>query len=167
VQGRGGDRLLDTYHDERHPVGRMVLRMSGGLLRAALLRSPLARAIRDRVFPAAFAVPPIGARIRLRQSGVGISYGRPRGTHRLVGSRAADVTADDGTRLYETLRGGRFALVAPPGFAVPDGVAAHVVSGTETALLVRPDGYIAWAGTNLDGLPAALADWGAAPAVAA
>ncbi len=30
VQGRGGDRLLDTYHDERHPVGQMVLRMSGG-----------------------------------------------------------------------------------------------------------------------------------------
>ncbi|TWF74796.1 2-polyprenyl-6-methoxyphenol hydroxylase-like FAD-dependent oxidoreductase [Pseudonocardia hierapolitana] len=167
VQGRGGDRLLDTYHDERHPVGRMVLRMSGGLLQAALLRSRLARTIRNIVFPAAFALPPIGAMARLRQSGIGISYGRPRGAHRLVGTRAADVTADDGTRLYEALRGGRFVLVAPPGFATPGGVAAHVVSGAETALLVRPDGYVAWAGRNPDGLRAALADWGATPAVAA
>jgi 2-polyprenyl-6-methoxyphenol hydroxylase-like FAD-dependent oxidoreductase len=167
VQGRGDDRLLDTYHNERHPVGEMVLRMSGGLLRAALLRSPLARAIRNRVFPAAFAVPPIGAFVRLRQSGIGISYARPRGTHRLVGTRAADVTADDGTRLYEALREGRFVLVAPPGFATPGGVVAHVVSGTETALLVRPDGYVAWAGRTADGMPAALAGWGAVPAVTA
>jgi 2-polyprenyl-6-methoxyphenol hydroxylase-like FAD-dependent oxidoreductase len=163
VQGRGDDRLLDTYHDERHPVGRMVLRMSGGLLRAALLRSPLARAIRNRVFPAAFAVPPIGAQVRLRQSGIGISYGRPRGAHRLVGTRAADVTADDGSRLYEVLRGGRFVLVAPPGFAAPEGVAVHVVSGTETARLVRPDGYVAWAGRAADDLPSALSRWGVAP----
>jgi len=46
-------------------------------------------------------------------------------------------------------------------------VVAHVVPGTQTALLVRPDGYVAWAGTNPDGLPAALARWGAARAVAA
>jgi 2-polyprenyl-6-methoxyphenol hydroxylase-like FAD-dependent oxidoreductase len=163
VQGRGGDRLLDTYHDERHPVGRMVLRMSGGLLRAALLRSPLARAIRNRVLPAAFAIPPIGALVRLRQSGIGIAYGRPRGAHRLVGTRAADITADDGTRLYEALRGGRFVLVAPPGFGA-DGVDEHVVSGTRTALLVRPDGYVAWAGQDPDDLPAELTRWGAAPA---
>lgn len=167
VQGRGDDRLLDTYQAERHPVGEMVLRMSGGLLRAALLRSPLARAIRNRVFPAAFAVPPIGARIRERQSGVGIAYGRPRGAHRLVGTRAADVIADDGIRLYEALRAGRFVLVAPPGFAVPDGVVAHVTSGTEIAHLVRPDGYVAWAGTEPEGLPAALALWGGATRVAA
>jgi hypothetical protein len=165
LQGRGGDRLLDTYQDERHPVGKMVLRMSGGLLRAALLRSRLARAIRNLAFPAAFAVPPIGAMVRLRQSGIGIAYGRPRGAHRLVGTRAADVAADDGTRLYEALRGGRFVLVAPPGFAVPDGAAAHVVAGADTALLVRPDGYVAWAGQTADGLQAALARWGAAPAV--
>jgi hypothetical protein len=138
VLGRGDNRLLDTYDHERHPVGRMVLRMSGGLLRAALLRSPLARAIRNQAFPAAFAAPPIGRMVRMRPSGIGIAYGRPRGAHRLVGTRAADVVADDGMRLYETLRGGTFVLVAPPGFASPDGVVAHVVRGTRTALLVRP-----------------------------
>jgi 2-polyprenyl-6-methoxyphenol hydroxylase-like FAD-dependent oxidoreductase len=163
VAGRGGERLLDSYQDERHPVGRMVLRMSGGLLRAALLRSPLVRAIRDRAMPAALAVPPIGAQVRLRQSGIGISYGRPRGTHNLVGTRVADLAADDGTRLYDALRGSRFVLVAPPGFAVPVGVVTHVVEETQTAILVRPDGYAAWAGVAPDGLAAAMARWGAAP----
>jgi len=139
--------------------------MSGGLLRAALLRSRFARALRNLAFPAAFAVPPIGAAVRLRQSGIGIAYGRPRGAHRLVGTRAPDVTAADGTRLYEALRGGRFALVAPPDFAVPDGVAAHVVPGMGAAALVRPDGYVAWAGQTPDGLPEALRRWGAAPAL--
>ncbi|GAA0937442.1 FAD-dependent monooxygenase [Pseudonocardia zijingensis] len=167
VRGRGGEQLLDSYHDERHPVGEMVLKMSGGLLRAALLTSPLARKLRNLAFPAAFAVPPIGAFVRLRQSGIGIGYGRPRGADRRVGTRAADVTATDGTRLYEALRGGRFVLVAPEGFAVPEGVTAHVVAGAQTALLVRPDGYVAWAGRSADGLVPALRRWGVTPAVAA
>ena len=163
VHGRGGDRLLDSYQGERHPVGRMVLRMSGGLLRAALLRSGTARAVRNAVLPALLDVPPIGRQVRLRISGIGIRYARPRGAHPLVGTRAPDVTADDGTRLYEALRRGRFVLAAPPGFvpAVP-GVTTVDVTGAATAVLVRPDGYVAWAGRTPAGLGAALADWGAA-----
>jgi hypothetical protein len=164
VHGRGGDRLLDSYQDERHPVGRMVLRLSGGLLRAALLRSPVSRAIRNRAFPAALGVPAIGRQVRMRQSGLGIAYARPRGADRLVGTRAPDVTSTDGTRLYEALRHGRFVLVAPPGSAVrADGVVAHVAPTARTAVLVRPDGHVAWAGPDGDGLPAALVRWGAAP----
>jgi 2-polyprenyl-6-methoxyphenol hydroxylase-like FAD-dependent oxidoreductase len=168
VQGRGGEDLLDSYQDERHPVGRMVLRLSGGLLRAALLRSPVSRAIRNRLFPAALAVPAIGRLVRMRQSGLGIAYDRPRGAHRLVGTRAPDATSADGTRLYEVLRRGRFVLVAPPGSALrsaalsPD-VVVHVVPGAETAVLVRPDGYVAWAGSDGGELSAALARWGATP----
>jgi 2-polyprenyl-6-methoxyphenol hydroxylase-like FAD-dependent oxidoreductase len=164
VQGRGGDRLLDSYQDERHPVGRMVLRLSGGLLRAALLRSPVSRAIRNRVFPAALGVPAIGRQVRMRQSGLGIAYARPRGADRLVGTRAPDVTSTEGTRLYELLRHGRFVLITPPGSAVrANGVLAHVTPSVRTAVLVRPDGHVAWAGSDGDGLPAALARWGAAP----
>jgi hypothetical protein len=168
VRGRGDDRLLDSYQAERHPVGRAVLRMSGGLLRAALLRSGTARAVRDAVLPALFSVPAIGRQVRLRISGIGVRYPRPRGAHPLVGTRAPDVTADDGTRLYEALRRGRFVLVAPPGSApaVP-GVTPLDVTGPAPAVLVRPDGYVAWAGRTPDGLEAALADWGAAaPATA-
>ena len=52
VRGSGSadvEALLDSYHDERHPVGRMVLRMSGGLIRATLIRSPLVQAVRNGV----------------------------------------------------------------------------------------------------------------------
>ncbi len=163
VRGRGDDRLLDSYQGERHPVGRMVLRMSGGLLRAALLRSGTARAVRDAVLPALFDVPAIGRQVRLRISGIGVRYARPRGAHPLVGTRAPDVTADDGTRLYEALRRGRFVLAAPPGFAPAlPGVTTVAVTGAATAVLIRPDGYVAWAGRTPDGLGTALADWGAA-----
>ena len=163
VRGRGDDRLLDSYQGERHPVGRMVLRMSGGLLRAALLRSGTARAVRDAVLPALFDVPAIGRQVRLRISGIGVRYARPRGAHPLVGTRAPDVTADDGTRLYEALRRGRFVLAAPPGFAPAlPGVTTVAVTGEATAVLIRPDGYVAWAGRTPNGLETALADWGAA-----
>ena len=163
VRGRGDDRLLDTYQGERHPVGRMVLRMSGGLLRAALLRSGTARAVRDAVLPALFDVPVIGRLVRLRISGIEVRSARPRGAHPLVGTRAPDVTADDGTRLYEALRRGRFVLAAPPGFApAAPGVTTVDVTGAATAVLVRPDGYVAWAGRTPEGLEAALAGWDAA-----
>ena len=163
VRGRGDDRLLDSYQGERHPVGRMVLRMSGGLLRAALLRSGTARAVRDAVLPALFDVPAIGRQVRLRISGIGVRYARPRGAHPLVGTRAPDVTADDGTRLYEALRRGWFVLAAPPGFAPAlPGVTTVAVTGEATAVLIRPDGYVAWAGRTPNGLETALADWGAA-----
>ena len=144
IRSGGGldtDRLLDSYQDERHPVGRMVLRMSGGLLRAALLRSALARAVRNAVLPALLAVPPVGRRVRMLQSGIGISYDRPRGAHRLVGTRAPDLVADDGTRLYEALRAGGFVLVGPPGSTRPaSGVTNHPATGQDVAMLVRPDG---------------------------
>jgi len=161
----GTDRLLDSYHDERHPVGRMVLRMSGGLLQMALLRSGAARAVRNVVMPALLGVPAIGRQVRLRQSGIGIRYGRPPGAHPLVGTRASDVAADDGMRLYEALRAGGFVLVAPPEVLLPaPGVAIHGVTGQGLWKLVRPDGYVAWAGYSADGpngLHAALGRWGA------
>jgi len=162
VGDRGDDGLLDSYHDERHPVGRMVLRMSGGLIRAAMLRSPIVRVVRNRVARAALAVPPLAERAGLQLSGIGISYGRPRGSHRLVGTRAPDVAGADGTRLYEALRGGRFVLVGPPGFApVRPGVIPLNVTGPGTPTLVRPDGYVAWAGRSPAGLDTALSCWGA------
>lgn len=164
VHGHGNDRLLDSYQDERHPVGRMVLRMSGGLLRAALLRSPVARSIRELAAPAVLGIPPIGRQVRMRQSGIGIAYGHRFGAHDLVGTRAPDITATDGTRLYEALRNGRFILVTPPGFTTSDiDLDIHATTEPGTPMLVRPDGYVAWAGDTADGLATALTNWGAVP----
>src|SRR5690606_29595712 len=103
-------RLLDSYEAERHPVGQTVLRASGGLLRAAMLRSPAARAVRNQVARAVLSSP-LGDRGRGLVSGLGVRYPAPDGSHPLVGTRAPDVAGVDGTRLYESLRGGRFVLV--------------------------------------------------------
>jgi hypothetical protein len=81
---------------------------------------------------------------------------RPRGEHRLVGRRAPDVRLASGdagqTRLYEILRGGRFVLLTPAGSgaAIGRGWTGRVdpatpADATLLMVLVRPDGYVAWA----------------------
>jgi len=163
IAGRGDDRLLDSYHDERHPVGKMVLRTSGGIIRAALLRPRPARALRDGAAAIAFRFPPITRRLGRRISGLDIAYPPPPGSHRPVGKRAEDVVGTDGRRLYEALRSARCVLVAPPGFAPGDldGAVDVLPAADGTPLLVRPDGYIGWAGDDVDDLRAALRTWGA------
>src|SRR5256885_5590408 len=47
VRGWAPARLLDSYNAERHPVGRLVLRSSGGIIRLAMLQSRAARLGRD------------------------------------------------------------------------------------------------------------------------
>ena len=163
VAGRGDDRLLDTYHDERHPVGKMVLRTSGGLIRAALLRRGPARAVRDTAAGIAFRVPPVRRRLGMRVSGLDIAYRPPPDSRRPVGTRAADVVGLDGRRLYEALRWGGFVLVTPQGFPAPDvdGRLDVLPLAAGTPRLVRPDGYVGWAGDDPDSLHAALRTWGA------
>jgi hypothetical protein len=163
VSGRGEDRLLDTYHAERHPVGKMVLRTSGGIIRAALIRRGPARAVRDTVARIALRLPPVRRRLGMRVSGLDIGYPPPNGAHRPVGTRAEDVVGLDGRRLYEVLRSARCTLVAPASFSTGDVDGAvgvlPVLDGTPT--LVRPDGYVGWVGNDTEGLRAALRTWGA------
>jgi hypothetical protein len=92
-------------------------------------------------------------------SGIGLAYPAPPGAHPLVGRRAPDIplAGDTPQTLYHALRPGRFLLVMPPDAAKPAAPTAgwddrvdHAIAGgaTRTAVLVRPDGYIAWAGRN-------------------
>jgi 2-polyprenyl-6-methoxyphenol hydroxylase-like FAD-dependent oxidoreductase len=152
LRGRAPAGLLDTYHSERYPVGRMVLRMSGGLLRVGMSRPWLLPELRA-LATAAARVGPIGRKAAGQVSGIGIRYPRPRGAHPLTGTRAPDLALTDG-RLYEALRDGRFVLVAPPGTEPFDGVRPAVAREPGPAMLVRPDGYLAWAADRPD--PAAL-----------
>jgi 2-polyprenyl-6-methoxyphenol hydroxylase-like FAD-dependent oxidoreductase len=154
VHGWAPAGLLDSYHTERHPIGRAVVRGSGALLRLALARSPATRAARWVLANVVgrFGSPP--AFVSQAVSGIGIAYPVPRGAHRLAGRRAPDVRLATGkagkTRLYEVLRGGNFVLLAPADAAIGPGWAGRVDSATpadETLpmMLVRPDGYVAWA----------------------
>ncbi|WP_406463073.1 FAD-dependent oxidoreductase [Streptomyces sp. NBC_00111] len=159
LRGHAADpeALLDSYHAERHPVGSQVLRASGTLIRLAMARTPSQRLARTVVTHALSLVRPASDKVIGRISGVGISYAAPRGSHRLTGTRAPDLRLAEG-RLLELLREGAFVLVTPPdtpGFTGPAPlVHAHWTGDRTTTLLIRPDGYIAWAGEHAD--PAAL-----------
>jgi len=161
VNGQAPDSLLDTYQTERHPVGRAVLRSSGGLVRLARARIPALRAVRALATTFVNAVTPARTKVLGQLTGIGFRYPAPRGSHRLVGRRVPDITLQGGRRLYEALRGGRFVLITPPTAPAPhpDGpheevVVEHWAGARRTAVLVRPDGYAAWAADDPD--PAAL-----------
>ena len=158
AQRRAPAGLLDSYHAERHPVGRATVRASATMLRLALARSRLLRATRGPVARAVTRIPPLNRRATGFVSGIAITY--PDG-----GRRAPDFPLTGGGRLYEALGAGRFVLIAPAGHGVPDGWADRVDHATADGerLLVRPDGYVAWSAGDGD-LRAALARWCGPPA---
>ncbi|MEV5429220.1 FAD-dependent monooxygenase [Streptomyces sp. NPDC052701] len=150
VQGHADDALLDTYHAERHPVGRTVLLSSGGIVRAAMAKRPWTIALRTAFAAFLDTVGPARRRALGQVTGIGYRYAAPRGAHRFVGLRAPDLALAGGGRLHEALRGGRFVLITPRPCAVGDDrkdrlAVERWASGRRTAVLVRPDGYVAWA----------------------
>jgi 2-polyprenyl-6-methoxyphenol hydroxylase-like FAD-dependent oxidoreductase len=168
LHGRAPDTLLDSYQSERHPVGRSVLRSSGGMIRLAMASRPGSRALRSAAVTVLDHAGPVRRRVAGLISGVGYRYAAPRGAHPLTGRRAPDVALAGGGRLYEALRGGRFVLITPDppnvgaGGGARDGradrlVVARWASGRRTAVLVRPDGYVAWAAQEADGAAVAAA----------
>ncbi|WP_067468886.1 FAD-dependent monooxygenase [Actinomadura macra] len=148
--------LLDSYHEERYPVGRRVLRGSGALLRFALVEPPLLRAARGAAVWIGTHVRPIAQRMAGAVSGLDIAYPAPQDAHPLTGRRAPDLPlAGAPGRLARLLGDGRFVLVAATNDPAVTYLATKLWAGrvhcalagraTRTTALVRPDGYIAWA----------------------
>ncbi|MFE0738504.1 FAD-dependent monooxygenase [Streptomyces sp. NPDC058855] len=146
------EALLDSYHSERHPVGAMVLRSSGAILRLAMAHTPPVRAVRSLATRVLSTTNPVSSRVLGRISGIGISYAPAPGGGRLSGRRAPDVRLREG-RLHELLRAGEFVLIGPEGASPVLPPAApvapgRVVRGTwrdparRATVLVRPDGYV-------------------------
>ncbi len=190
LRGWAPESLLDSYQDERHPVGRSVLRSSGALVRLALARSAASRAARTVLSTLADSLTPVVSLGARTLSGVSISYPAARGAHPLAGHRVPDLRlSGDGpghpSRLYEALRAGKFVLIttderapgAPfsglePAVAEPwSDRLVHAAPANphgklrSTVLLVRPDGYAAWAAADPSRaeLRAALTQWLGAP----
>ncbi|MFD4410087.1 FAD-dependent monooxygenase [Streptomyces sp. NPDC058476] len=157
LDGHADTALLDTYQAERHPVGKSVLRSSGGIVRLAMAKRPWTLALRAGLAAFLDHVGPGRRKAVGRITGIGYAYAAPRGAHPLVGTRAPDVALKSG-RLYEALRGGRFVLVTPrpvEAGARADRLAVERWSSDRrTTVLVRPDGYVAWAAESPD--PAAV-----------
>ncbi|WP_102417644.1 FAD-dependent oxidoreductase [Mycobacterium sp. 4858] len=145
VLGGADERLLDSYHDERHPIGRRVLMQSGLVARAATLHPRPARWMRNLLVPRLLRIPAVRDVVAGSFAGTTLRYGR-RG---LVGTRATQIPLVQG-RLTELQRGGGFVLVrehgAPPVEA--PGLLQAERADRGPAVLVRPDGYIAWAGPS-------------------
>ncbi|MFB7087298.1 FAD-dependent monooxygenase [Streptomyces sp. NPDC056296] len=156
LHGHAGPELLDTYQAERHPVGRSVLRSSGGLVRLAMAKRPWTLALRAGITTVLDHVGPARRRAAGQVTGIGYRYPAPRGAHRLTGTRVPDVALAGSGRLYEALRGGRFVLITPepPQESTPEATDRLAVerwaSGRRTAVLVRPDGHVAWAADGAD-----------------
>ncbi|MEU6041363.1 FAD-dependent monooxygenase [Actinomadura sp. NPDC047616] len=161
VAGRAPGWLLDSYHDERHPVGAAVLALTGRQFRLNTARTPLRKALRWTAERLVAPLPPVAGRLARAYSGVSVAYPpRGDGAHRLAGTRLPPGTlahtGGSATRLYEHFHRGRFVLFDTAGHpALPGHVTAVRHSGVNgarlpAATLVRPDGYIAWASDERD-----------------
>ncbi|HUA81781.1 MAG TPA: FAD-dependent monooxygenase [Dyella sp.] len=179
VKGTSPESLLDTYQRERHPVAARVLRMT--MAQVALQRTDdRTDALRDIVSELLGMKEP-RTRIAAEMSGLGIHYDLG-GEHPLVGRRMPDldmVTSDGFVRTYSLLRHARPVLLnfsSPGSFDITpwsdrvtlvhanyDGPWELPALGTVSApaaVLIRPDGYVAWVGEKTqDDLENALNTW--------
>lgn len=158
VLGGAAEELLDTYHQERHPVGRQALRTSGMMMRSITLGGHVSRAIRDHAGTWLLGLPAVTRFMVGGLSGTALRYPRTRGQHRLVGTRATTIALSGGTTVGQ-LRSRGFLLVRPPGTPSVDTELRQAERRDDgPAVLIRPDDYIAWAGTD-DGWRGALRAW--------
>ncbi|MFK8843727.1 FAD-dependent monooxygenase [Streptomyces sp. Ac-502] len=165
VHGWAPKDLLDTYHAERHPVGAAVLRnvrAQSLLMDWAGTRDPEVLAARE-LFTAMAQLPEVQHHLADLMSGMAIRYPMPgTETHPHVGRPAPDLDLGP-ARVHELLRSGRGILLDPADtFAkVADAWSDRVDrvgQGADTEpMLIRPDGYVCWAGA--DGLEPALDRW--------
>jgi hypothetical protein len=159
VNGTAGAELLDTYDSERHPVGERVLQLTDALYKLVMSRSKLGAAARRIAIRTLLRVGKVRQVLGGRLSGIGIDYGRPSGAHRWTGRRVPSTA--DGHAVYEALRAGKFVLTGATADDRVVSLAGTRPEGTPAVMLVRPDGYVAWASEKSDAaeIRAALERW--------
>ncbi len=179
VNGTSPESLLDTYQDERHPIAARALQHT--MAQAALQRrDERMKALIDVVSELAGMDEPRKCLAGII-SGLDIHYDLGEG-HPLLGRRMPDldlVTADSPLRVFELLHHAKPVLLnlgEPGDFDITPwadrvqlidaeytGLWELPVLGTvaaPTAVLIRPDGYVAWVGEGTDtGLLGALTSW--------
>jgi 2-polyprenyl-6-methoxyphenol hydroxylase-like FAD-dependent oxidoreductase len=184
VNGTSPDGLLDTYQSERHPATAHALQLT---MAQTVLQRPEARigALRDTIAELMEMDEP-RKHLAARLAGLDIRYDLGEG-HPLLGRRMPDldlVTPDGPLRVFTLLHEARPVLLnlgKPGSFDVtpwadrvqlidakctgPWELPALGPVTAPTAVLIRPDGHVAWVGHGTDqGLADALATWFGPPA---
>ena len=184
IKGISPESLLDNYHAERHPIGARVLQitMAAVALRRTDERSKALRGMMAELL----GMDEPRKRIAGEMSGLGIRYDFGEG-HPLLGRRMPDLdlsTANGALRVFSLLHKARPALInfgEPGAFDITrwadrvqsidaryEGKWELPALGTVAApgaVLIRPDGYVAWTGDRAQsGLTDALTTWFGPPA---
>jgi 2-polyprenyl-6-methoxyphenol hydroxylase-like FAD-dependent oxidoreductase len=171
VNGWAPEQLLDTYYTERHPVGQRVMMQS--LSQTALMApGPEVSALRV-LFSELLAEPAAAGHMARLLSGSDVRYDVGDG-HQLSGRLFPDFTLAGGQRVAALMHKARPVLLDFTGGAFAQSVASHrgrvdmtTVDGSSAdvaGMLIRPDGYVAWAAQgcgpdDIDRLRAALGRW--------
>lgn len=175
VNGAAPDALLDTYQAERYPVGERVMMHSMSQI-ALMAPGPEIAQLR-KLFTELLDVPQVTAKLAALLAGADVRY-EVGDNHPLSGYLVPDLTLDDGRRVANLLHnarpvlldlcGGAAAAQAQPWADRVDAVEGELAGGP-AALLIRPDGYVAWATDEFapgqaPALCSALGRWFGAPA---
>ncbi|WP_370962319.1 FAD-dependent monooxygenase [Amycolatopsis sp. cg9] len=175
IHGWAPEGLLDTYTAERHPIGEWVLEWTRA--QVALMRSDVRTKALRQVVGDLLRTDDGATYLAKKLSGVLHRYPLD-GDHDLTGRAAPDFAFADGTRLGEHLQDGKALLLdladdaglrqAAAGWSERVNVltAKGADEASLTGVLLRPDGFIAWASEDggTAGLEAALRRWFGEPA---
>ncbi|MBM7783672.1 rifampin monooxygenase [Tenggerimyces flavus] len=162
VAGWAPEGLLDTYHAERYPIAEDVL--SNTRAQSVLMANDLNSQAARRLVSELMDFEEVHTYLIEKLIGVNLRYDLG-SDEDLVGRRLPNVALKGG-RLFDLMHAGRGLLLDQSGALSVDGWADrvdHAVDVSEDlphpAVLLRPDGHVAWAGNAQQELADALARW--------